>query len=94
LQAEEITLTIGQAFELAYKKFLDTNGKEMETKKQILVLQKRVALLENENGELKKRLKDVASIKGQNDVQQYMHTNDVSYEGHMIICLYFPEMLL
>ena len=25
LQAEEITLTIGQAFELAYKKFLESN---------------------------------------------------------------------
>lgn len=72
--AEEITLTIGQAFELAYKKFLDTSGKEMETKKQILVLQKRVAILENENGELKKRLKDVANIKGQSDVQQYLHS--------------------
>ena len=77
-QAEEITLTIGQAFELAYKKFLDTSGKEMETKKQILVLQKRVAILENENGELKKRLKDVANIKGQADVQQYLHSCGVS----------------
>jgi len=27
--AEEITLTIGQAFELAYKRFLETNGREM-----------------------------------------------------------------
>ena len=78
-QAEEITLTIGQAFELAYKKFLDTSGKEMETKKQILVLQKRVAILENENGELKKRLKDVANIKGQSDVQQYLHSCGVSF---------------
>ena len=26
LQAEEITLTIGQAFELAYKKFLESKG--------------------------------------------------------------------
>ncbi len=76
--AEEIKLTIGQAFELAYQKFLDTSGKEMETTKQILVLQKRVALLENENGELKRRLKDVANIKGQADVQSYMHSNNVS----------------
>ena len=51
----------------------------METKKQILVLQKRVAILENENGELKKRLKDVANIKGQSDVQQYLHACGVSY---------------
>ncbi len=76
--AEEITLTIGQAFELAYKKFLDTSGREMEAKKQLMVLQRRVAALEGENAELKRRLRDVANIKGQADVQQYMHKNDVS----------------
>ncbi|XP_038645129.1 PTB domain-containing engulfment adapter protein 1 isoform X7 [Scyliorhinus canicula] len=39
--AEEITLTIGQAFDLAYKKFLETGGKDVETRKQIASLQKR-----------------------------------------------------
>uniref|UniRef100_A0A0K2TMJ5 PTB domaincontaining adapter protein ced6like [Bombus terrestris] n=1 Tax=Lepeophtheirus salmonis TaxID=72036 RepID=A0A0K2TMJ5_LEPSM len=73
--AEEITLTIGQAFELAYKKFLDTSGKDLEIKKQLLVLQKRIGILENENSELKKRLKDIADIKGQADIQQYLKTN-------------------
>ena len=43
-----------------------------------MTLQKRVALLEGENAELKKRLKDVDSIKGMHDVQEYMHKNDVS----------------
>lgn len=42
LQAEEITLTIGQAFDLAYKKFLESGGKDVETRKQIGTLQKRV----------------------------------------------------
>ena len=70
-------MTIGQAFELAYKKFLDTSGKDMEVKKQMLVLQKRIALLENENGELKKRLKDVAKIKGKQDVNEYMAKHNV-----------------
>lgn len=41
-QAEEITLTIGQAFDLAYKKFLESGGKDVETRKQIGTLQKRV----------------------------------------------------
>lgn len=82
-QAEEITLTIGQAFELAYKKFLDTSGKEMESKKQMLVLQKRVSLLEAENTELKKRLREVANIKGQHDIQEYMHKNDVRTVPHL-----------
>ena len=78
LQAEEITLTIGQAFELAYKKFLESKGKDLEKQKESMVMQKRIELLENENKELKKRLTDVASIKGDNDVKQYMRENNVS----------------
>lgn len=42
LKAEEITLTIGQAFDLAYRKFLESGGKDVETRKQIAGLQKRV----------------------------------------------------
>jgi hypothetical protein len=56
LQAEEITLTIGQAFDLAYRRFLETSGREMELKREIMVLQKRVAELENENSDLRQKL--------------------------------------
>ena len=77
LQAEEITLTIGQAFELAYKKFLDTSGKELETQKNLMTLQKRIEILENENTQLKSRLRDVAKIKGEADVQEYIARNKV-----------------
>eukprot|EP00094_Tigriopus_californicus_P003337 TCALIF_03209-PA protein Name:"Similar to Gulp1 PTB domain-containing engulfment adapter protein 1 (Rattus norvegicus)" AED:0.35 eAED:0.36 QI:285/0.5/0.33/1/0.75/1/9/0/764 len=76
--AEEITLTIGQAFELAYKKFLDTSGKEKEVKRTQLVQQKRISLLEKENAELKKRLKDIANIKGPQDIQKYMNKNNIT----------------
>ncbi len=41
-QAEEITLTIGQAFDLAYKKFLDTSRGDMDQRKNYLLLQKKV----------------------------------------------------
>ncbi|KAF5910647.1 hypothetical protein HPG69_004736 [Diceros bicornis minor] len=41
VEAEEITLTIGQAFDLAYRKFLESGGKDVETRKQIAGLQKR-----------------------------------------------------
>ncbi|XP_056391151.1 PTB domain-containing engulfment adapter protein 1 isoform X2 [Hyla sarda] len=41
--AEEITLTIGQAFDLAYRKFLESGGKDVETRKQIASLQKRAS---------------------------------------------------
>ena len=41
-QAEEITLTIGQAFDLAYKKFLESSRGDMNQRKQDLLLQKKV----------------------------------------------------
>jgi hypothetical protein len=43
LQAEEITLTIGQAFELAYKRYLDSSGApDLKMHKQFLLVQKKV----------------------------------------------------
>merc|ERR1712141_206908 len=76
--AEEITLTIGQAFELAYKKYLESRGKDLETKKQSMIMQKRIEILEEENKELKKRLADVAKIKGDLDVKKYMKDNNIA----------------
>lgn len=72
--AEEITLTIGQAFELAYKNYLDTNGKDLEQQKQVQSMQKRVAMLENENSVLKSRLEDLAKLK---EVKGYMADNNL-----------------
>ncbi|XP_054828450.1 PTB domain-containing engulfment adapter protein 1 isoform X2 [Eublepharis macularius] len=58
-KAEEITLTIGQAFDLAYRKFLESGGKDVETRKQIAGLQKRIQELETENMELKNKVQDL-----------------------------------
>ncbi|XP_039925029.1 PTB domain-containing engulfment adapter protein 1 isoform X3 [Hirundo rustica] len=49
--AEEITLTIGQAFDLAYRKFLESGGKDVETRKQIAGLQKRLLHIKCDNDE-------------------------------------------
>ncbi|XP_054579351.1 PTB domain-containing engulfment adapter protein 1 isoform X2 [Eptesicus fuscus] len=57
--AEEITLTIGQAFNLAYRKFLESGGKDVETRKQIAGLQKRIQDLETENVELRNKVQDL-----------------------------------
>ncbi|XP_063067589.1 PTB domain-containing engulfment adapter protein 1 isoform X1 [Engraulis encrasicolus] len=57
--AEEITLAIGQAFDLAYKKFLESGGKDVETRKQLGNLQKRIQDLEAENSKLKKQLQEL-----------------------------------
>ncbi|XP_073927358.1 PTB domain-containing engulfment adapter protein 1 isoform X2 [Castor canadensis] len=59
--AEEITLTIGQAFDLAYRKFLESGGKDVETRKQISGLQKRIQDLETENMDLKNKVQDLES---------------------------------
>lgn len=60
--AEEITLTIGQAFDLAYRKFLETSGRDLEMKRQLMILQKRVRELEQENCDLKARLSTYEDI--------------------------------
>jgi len=75
--AEEITLTIGQAFDLAYKRFLETSGKDLEVQKRVMLLQQRVKQLEHENGTLRQRLSDI--INGQaNDLEGYMRRNKIT----------------
>ncbi|ELU11836.1 hypothetical protein CAPTEDRAFT_95486, partial [Capitella teleta] len=54
--AEEITLTVGQAFDLAYRRFLESSSKDMDSKKQHLLLQKKVQQLTQENLTLKARV--------------------------------------
>ncbi|XP_048238007.1 PTB domain-containing engulfment adapter protein 1-like isoform X2 [Haliotis rufescens] len=76
--AEEITLTVGQAFDLAYKRFLESSSKDMDVKKQFLLLQKKVQTLTFENQELKKRISELESIKDRSDVQDYMRSNQIS----------------
>ena len=59
---------------------MDTSGKELETQKQLMTLQKRIEILENENTQLKSRLRDVAKIKGEADVQEYIARNKVRFK--------------
>lgn len=73
--AEEITLTIGQAFDLAYRQFLDTSGRDLENKKQMMIVQKRLALVQAEAEELRRRLKAVADLAGPAAVQEYCRKN-------------------
>lgn len=69
--SEEITLTIGQAFDLAYKKFLDTNGRDLDLKNKYITLQKKVKSLEQENQTLKKRVEELEQLKDRDDIVQY-----------------------
>ncbi|XP_042234219.1 PTB domain-containing engulfment adapter protein 1-like isoform X2 [Homarus americanus] len=76
--AEEITLTIGQAFDLAYRRFVETSGREVEMRRQLLLLQKRVQGLEDENQTLKTRITQLATLKNRPDVEDYMKENNIS----------------
>ncbi|CAD5125722.1 DgyrCDS13930 [Dimorphilus gyrociliatus] len=60
--AEEITLTIGQAFELAYQKFIEKNNHSVDIRKQLLLHQKKVQQLTQENLHLKARVADLERI--------------------------------
>ncbi|XP_034230205.1 PTB domain-containing adapter protein ced-6 isoform X2 [Thrips palmi] len=75
--AEDITLTIGQAFDLAYRRFLETSGKDLEVQRRLMVLTQRVKKLEAENIVLRQRLTDVSQIKGMADVEDYMQRNGI-----------------
>lgn len=78
MQAEEITLTIGQAFDLAYRRFVETSGRELEMRRQLLLLQKQVEGLQDENHTLKTRITQLATLKNRPDVEDYMRENNVS----------------
>ncbi|CAG9855818.1 unnamed protein product [Phyllotreta striolata] len=76
--AEEITLTIGQAFELAYKRFLESSGKDLESQRHAMVTQQKIKRLEQENNVYKQRLLDIshfANIKAELD--QYLRNNGI-----------------
>ena len=75
--AEEITLTIGQAFDLAYRKFLETSGRDLEMKRQLMILQKRVRELELENSELKAKINE--SQQNSNNSKHKSSTHSDSY---------------
>lgn len=75
-------MTIGQAFDLAYRRFLDTSGREMELKREIMVLQKRVAELENENSDLKEKLKEPMT----NGTTEVKMSKSVDNDMDLFIC--------
>ncbi|KAI4468746.1 ankyrin repeat and sterile alpha motif domain-containing protein 1 [Holotrichia oblita] len=76
--AEEITLTIGQAFELAYKRFLETSGKDLETQKRAILTQQKIKRLEQENNIYKQRLLEIAQFSSiKQELDQYLRRNDI-----------------
>ncbi|CAG5118494.1 unnamed protein product, partial [Candidula unifasciata] len=73
--AEEITLTIGQAFDLAYKRFLETSASDGDIRKQFALLQKRVQTLQFENDTLRKRVSELEKLKDRSEIEEYRKVN-------------------
>ncbi len=71
-QAEEITLTIGQAFDLAYRRFLDSQGKDLETRKQLVLSQRKAQVAEAEMVELRTRLRELAALVPSGELDKYL----------------------
>jgi len=72
-QAEEITLTIGQAFQLAYERHQLAKSAEPESEK--------VVRLERENLVIKKRMMDIASMLAKSKLDEYMVNNNIQQLG-------------
>lgn len=75
--AEEITLTIGQAFDLAYKKFLETSNKESDLKKQVLSLKQQLQSVQLENKNLKDQLAQLVSFKEDPELKHLAEQSEV-----------------
>jgi len=74
-QAEEITRTIGQAFELSYNQYLHIKSALPESEK--------VAKLERENHALRERLTDIASMVEKSKLDEYMGRNNITQLGNV-----------
>jgi len=74
-QAEEITRTIGQAFELSYNQYLHIKSALPESEK--------VAKLERENHALRERLTDIASMVEKSKLDEYMGRNNITQIGNV-----------
>lgn len=72
--ASEITLTIGQAFDLAYRRFLNDNGKYIEMQKLNLQNKK----LELQVNAYKNRLQELSKITYKDDLSAYLARNNLS----------------
>ncbi|CAH1163547.1 unnamed protein product [Phaedon cochleariae] len=76
--AEEITLTIGQAFELAYKRFLETSGKDLESQRRAMIAQQKIKRLEQENNVYKQRLLEICQFAGiKPELDQYLRKHEI-----------------
>lgn len=76
--AEEITLTIGQAFDLAYRRFLESSGREVEGRRQVSQLQEKLDNLERQNQVLRRRLLELSNLVDNNKLAGFLESEGVT----------------
>lgn len=63
--AEELTLTVGQAFDLAYRRFLEKKSNNQETTKKLSEMEERIKTAEEEKEALKQKIAKLELAAGQ-----------------------------
>lgn len=81
-KAEEITLTIGQAFDLAYRRFLENSGREVESRKQISQMKGKIDNLERQNETLRRRLLELSYLVENSKLAGFLNSEGVSIGFH------------
>ena len=64
-KAEELTLTVGQAFDLAYRRFLEKKSNNQETTKKLSAMEERIKTAEEEKEALKQKIAKLELAAGQ-----------------------------
>lgn len=71
-------MTIGQAFDLAYRRFLESSGREVEGRRQVNQLQEKLDNLERQNQVLRRRLLELSNMVDNNKMTGFLESEGVS----------------
>ena len=75
-----MTLTLGQAFQMAYRRYIEKEKKEIQKNKELLTLEKQIEEMKNENQMLKRKVSEKLSSEGSS-------MPDVSLQLLDVICV-------
>ena len=90
LKAEELTLTVGQAFDLAYRRFLERKAVNQNSNKKLTEMEEKIKTAEEEKEALKQKIAELEiaakqgppSSNGSNEVNSKLSISHFSF----IIC--------
>ena len=79
MKAEELTLTVGQAFDLAYRRFLEKKSANPESQKKLTEMEEKIKVAEEEKEALRRKIAQLElaaeqgapESNGTNEVKMY-----------------------